>query len=114
MTDVIDNLFDKADLLFEKAEQLAPSNLPEAIRLFREGIGELYKTFILFQDKEPEGNLSELFQQCLSLNSEFEVIETEQSYFVAEDFSELDPEMIVDAANEIWDFVSGLMEDEEV
>ena len=111
--DAIDELFDKADVLFEKAEILAATDLAGAVRLFQEGIGELYKAFILFSEGEPKGNFGELYHQCLGLNSEFDVIETEQGYFVTDDLSQLDPETVVDAANEIWDFVSGLLEEEE-
>jgi hypothetical protein len=111
--DLIDELFDKAESLFEKAEESASGNLSEAVLLFRQGIENLYRAFILFNDAEPRGGLDELFKQCLSLEPEFEVIDTEQGYFAAGDASLSDEETMIDAANEIWDFVYGLLEEGE-
>lgn len=72
----------------------------------------LLRTFIRYKGEEPlSHSLKACWSQCLSLESEFAELEETVEYLVVEEPEEdLDVEdlgEIVDAANEIWDFVIG-------
>ncbi len=49
------------------------------------------------------------FKKCLEIETEFEAIREELDYFFMPELAEVDSEIICDAANEVWDFVIGLL-----
>lgn len=108
----VEELMAEADALFEDAELLVETDLPESLPFFRDGIGNLCRAYLLVNGEEPDGGLKELFLQCKKHNPDFSYIEDEIGYFLALDGEALEPDAICDAANEIWDFVAGLVDGE--
>lgn len=77
----------------------------------------LLRTFIRYKGEEPlSQSLKACWSQCLSLESEFAELEETVEYLLvdepAEDLDEEDLGEIVDATNEIWDFVIGFFPEE--
>jgi hypothetical protein len=105
----IDTLLDEADELLEAGEEKIVLNTVAGYQLLRQAINSLSKAYLIANGREPLGDLKALFFQCRKLNPEFEMIEDEMVVFADPDHSEPDSETIVDAANEIWDFVMGIL-----
>ena len=106
----IENLAEQADQIFEKAEIIAQSSPQEAVVFFRKGVGLLFQAYLSMADTESSGNFGEDYQKCLAVEPEFEQIE-EAFELLSENNHNVDAEDIIDAANEIWDFISELISD---
>lgn len=77
----------------------------------------LLRTFIRYKGEEPlSHSLKACWSQCVSLESEFAELEETIDYLVVdappEDLDVEDLGEIVDATNEIWDFVIGFFPEE--
>ncbi|HEX2954793.1 MAG TPA: HEPN domain-containing protein [Bacillota bacterium] len=85
---------------------------PEIIPMAQQSGVALMRAFLLLKGEEPAGsNLRNLWNQCATVEAEFLEIQELIDYITpdeplddldSEDFSE-----ILDAANELWDFVVG-------
>ncbi|HEX3046669.1 MAG TPA: hypothetical protein VHY08_18075 [Bacillota bacterium] len=112
------DLISEADELMEEAEEKIYHQFSEAYPLMRQAIDNLFKAFLIAGGVKVKGgsgfthparNLEVLFEQCRRLAPEFETIEELTGYFTKEAPLNSDPELISDAANEIWDFVIDLL-----
>jgi len=111
---MVDELMDEAFQLFEEAEMKISSNISESIGLFRQAAGKLLSTYLIIKGSEGEGDLDELFQECLRVNPDFEIIQSEVEYLLEVSPEEADGEELTDKANEIWDFIEGLLIEDEM
>ncbi|MCL6590201.1 MAG: hypothetical protein K6U80_09640 [Firmicutes bacterium] len=117
------DLINEADELMETAEERIHRQFYSAYPLMRQAVEDLFKAFLTAKGQKPKGilgkdgnpgsNAEVLFEQCLRLEPEFEIIEEIAGYFTLEAPPDPDPELICDAANEIWDFVTGLLSGED-
>ena len=105
----VEDLLEEADLLFEQAEAMIVKEPGEGLRKFYTGVSNLFKAFLIAHQKSPAGELKQLFAQCLQIEPEFETIREELDFFFLPQLAESDSEMLCDAANEVWDLVTGLM-----
>jgi hypothetical protein len=105
----IEALLDEADELLEAGEAKIVLNAATGYQMLRQAISNLSKAYLIANGREPLGDLKALFFQCRKLNPEFEMIEDGMIVFADPDHSELDSETIVDTANEIWDFIMGIL-----
>ncbi len=106
---MVDKLMDEAFKLFEEAEINIDSGLPESITLFRQAVLNLLNAYLFIKGVERHGGLAELFHECSKVNSEFETIQSEIEYLISVSPEEVDGEELIDKANEIWDFIEGLL-----
>mgnify|MGYP001184719671 CR=1 FL=1 len=111
---MIDELMDEAYRLFEEGEMKIDSEISESIDLFRRGVGKLLNTYLIIKGSEGEGDLEELFEECNRINPDFEIIQSEIEYLVEIIPQEADGEELTDKANEIWDFIEGLLNENEL
>lgn len=101
----------QADQFFEAAEAKSSLNLDSAQDLFAQGVNCLLKAFLMFNNQVAEGELATLFAQCFKINSEFEAVRDELELLATLNPGYTDNELVIDAANEIWDFVIELLPD---
>lgn len=111
---MIDELMDEAYRLFEEGETKIDGQISESIDLFRRGVGKLLNTYLIIKGSEGEGDLDELFQECIRVNPDFEIIQAEIEYLAEITPQEADGEELTDKANEIWDFIEGLLIENEM
>lgn len=76
-----------------------------AADLFREGLSVLFRAFLIMEGEDIKGNFLELYQKCRQIAPEFEEIEDDID-FINQVTIDDNPEDLVDAANEVWDFVT--------
>jgi len=105
----MDTLMAEADELLERGEERILTDTKAGYQLFQQAISNLFKLYLITNGQEPLGDLKALFFQCQKYNAEFEVVEDVMSIFVDSVLNELDNETIIDAANEIWDFVMEML-----
>ncbi len=105
----IDDLLDEADKLLTAGEERIIQNKAAGYQMLRQAISNLYKAYLFTNSQEPLGDLRALFFQSHKLNPEFEMIEEEMLIFADTDPGENDSESIIDSANEIWDFIMGIL-----
>ena len=105
----VEDLLEEADQLFEQAETMIVREPDEALKRFQVGVSDLLKAFLIIKQKEPVGELKQLFLQCCQIEPEFATISDELDYFYIPQLAESDSELICDAANEVWDLVISLM-----
>ena len=110
---MIDELLDEAFQLFEAAEMKIDSSSSESIALFRKAVFNLLNAYLLIQGIEADGGLADLYRQCFSINTEFESIHYEIDYLINAVSAEVDGEELTDNANEVWDFMQGLLMESE-
>ena len=113
---MIDELMDEAFRMFEKAEMRIDNEISESIDLFRQGVGKLLNTYLIikgFQGKDG-GDLKELFKECNRINPDFEIIQSEIEYLTEVSPTGVDGEELIDKSNEIWDFIEGLLTENEL
>ncbi|NLW45803.1 MAG: hypothetical protein GXY86_00460 [Firmicutes bacterium] len=110
---MIDQLLDEAFRLFEEAEMKVDISSSESIALFRKAVFNLLSAYLLIQGTECEGGFAELYRQCFNINSEFESIHYEVDYLINAVPEAVDGEELTDYANEIWDFMQGLLGESE-
>lgn len=105
----MDALLDEADELLERGEAKILTDPGVGYQLFQQAISNLFKVYLSNNGQEPLGDLKALFFQCQKYNAEFDVIEDVMGIFIEPVRNELDNETIIDAANEIWDFVMDML-----
>lgn len=105
----VEDLLEEADQLFEQAEAMIVKEPGEGLKKFKIGVSNLLKAFLIIHEKEPAGELKQLFMQCCEIEPEFERIRDELDYFYIPQLAESDSELICDAANEVWDLVVSLL-----
>lgn len=106
---MIDELMSEAFQLFEDAEMKVDNKLSESIILFRQAVSNLLSAYLFIKGVEGHGGLAELFHECGKINPEFETIQAEVEYLISAVPKEVDGEELTDKANEIWDFIEGLL-----
>lgn len=111
---MIDELMEEAFRLFEEAEMKVGSDTQESIILFRRAVSNLFNVYLAINGVEGAGSLAELFLECVKIDSEFETIRPEVEFLTTVIPKEADTEELVDQANEIWDFIEGIMGEEEM
>ena len=105
----IDNLLAEADELLENGEEKITENLSVGYLAFRKAVTNLLRAYLIVNGQEPLGDVKALFFQCLKQNQDFEEIDEVMSVFAEANSTEADIESIIDSANEIWDFISGML-----
>jgi HEPN domain-containing protein len=105
---------ERADQALTSMEEVLETKelAPEIIAMGQQSGSALLRAFLLLKGEEPSGaNLRHLWNQCAGIEPEFLEIQEIIDYLMpdepwddldSEDFSE-----ILDAANELWDFVVG-------
>ncbi|MGE5606799.1 MAG: hypothetical protein ACM3YE_14050 [Bacteroidota bacterium] len=111
---MVDEMMDEAFQLFEEAEIKIGNEISESIGLFRRAACKLLSTYLMIKGSEGEGDLDELFQECIRVNPDFEIIQSEIEYLAEVSPEEADGEELTDKANEIWDFIEGLLIEDEL
>jgi HEPN domain-containing protein len=116
------DLISEADEFMDEAEERILHQFSEAYPLMQQAIENLFKAFLIAGGQKLKGisglgagsagNVEVLFARCRSVAPEFETIEEIMGYFITAPANP-DPELISDAANEIWDFVIGLLSEED-
>lgn len=106
---MVDELMDEAFKLYEKAEMKIDSDLSESLTLFRRAVSDLLSAYLFIKGVEGYGGLAELYHECGKIDSEFETIQSEIEYLIGVVPEEVDGEELTDKANEIWDFIEGLL-----
>lgn len=107
----------RADQALTSIEEVLESKeiAPEVVPMAQLAASALFRAFIIFKGEEPDGSeLRGLWNQCVSLESEFLELQDTMEYlwtepspdedWDAEDYSE-----VLDATNEIWDFTVGFL-----
>lgn len=110
---MVDELLNEAFQLFEAAEEKIDNGL-ESRSLFQSAVSNLLKAYLLSQGIEKKDGMAELYQECVKNNPEFESIQSEVDYLINAAPHELDGEELIDKANEIWDFIQGLLMEGEI
>ena len=105
----VEDLLEEADQLFEQAESMIVKEPSEGLQKFHTGVTNLFKAYLLAHEKEPVGELKQLFMQCQELEPEFQTISDELDYFFIPQLAESDSEMVCDTANVVWDLVISLL-----
>ncbi len=105
----VEDYLEEADQLFQDGERMIVREPVEGLKRFQQGVTYLLQGYLVSQDGEPGSDLKAVFEQCKQLEPEFESIEGELDYFFMPQLAEVDSEIVCDAANEIWDFVIGLI-----
>jgi hypothetical protein len=105
----VEDLLEEADQLFDQAEEMIVKEPGEGLQKFHTGVTNLFKAFLIAHEKEPVGELKQLFLQCQAIEPEFQTISDELDYFFIPQLAESDSEMICDAANEVWDLVISVL-----
>lgn len=109
-----EEILNEAFQLFEEAEEKIDHGL-ESISLFRRAVSNLLKVYLFSQGVERrDGMTEELYRECVKINPEFESIKLEVDYLFNVAPDELDGEELIDKANEIWDFIQGLLMEDEI
>ena len=114
----VDELIDNADALMDRAEEVMESDFEQGRQLFREAVSHLERAYLITvaADSVVPGDLpvdvAALFELCLQVEPDFETIQAEID-LLAGTADAANGEMIIDAVNEIWDFMYGLMEEPE-
>lgn len=111
---MINELMDEAFRLFEEAEMKVEQKPEESINLLRRAVANLFNTYLLINGVEDTGSLVEMYRECETINPEFETIRTEVEYLNTVIPGEVDAEELLDQANEIWDFIEGVLTEEEL
>ncbi len=111
---MIDRLMDEAFRLFEEGEMRIGSEISESIGLFQHAVCKLLNIYLVIKGTEGKGELRELFQECKRVNPDFEIIQSEIEYLLEVSPEEADGEELTDKANEIWDFIQGLLIENEL
>lgn len=101
----IDTLLAEADELLALGEEKIMVDSAAGYQLFQQAISDLCKVYLATNGQEPLGDLKALFFQCQKHNPEFEALGDAMSVFIDPEPHELDSETVIDAANEIWDFI---------
>lgn len=108
----IEVLIDEADQLLAQAEKETEKDLSHGLKLIRQGIGKLLQAYLTANDKIPATGLRDQFDACLQLEPDFVSIEDEVEYLLTVVPEEVEPEEVVDTANEVWDFIIDLLEND--
>ncbi len=106
---MVDELLNEAFQLYEEAEMKIDSRFSESIILFKKAVAKLLSAYLFTQGIERQGGLAELYNECGRINPEFESIQMEVEYLINAVPEEIDGEELTDKANEIWDFIQGLL-----
>lgn len=106
---MVDELMSEAFQLFEEAEMKIDTKLADSIILFRQAVSNLLSVYLFVKGVEGYSGIAELFYECRKNNSEFETIKAEVEYLISVTPEEADEEELTDKANEIWDFIQGLL-----
>ena len=106
---MVNGHMEKAYCLFEEAEMIIDVEPDKSLTLLRQAVTQLLNAYLSINEIAGHGNLDELFQECLKTDSEFEAIQSEVEYLTTIGPEEIDAEEMVDTANEIWDFIQGMI-----
>jgi hypothetical protein len=109
----VQELLEEANGLFEQAEITVEETPETGGLLFLQGISLLFKAFLYSNGVEGTDDLLGLFHECQQLEPDFEAIETELECLLEINYDHMEPEDLIDAANEIWDFVIDFMSDHD-
>lgn len=104
----VEALVNRGDELFEAAEAAIEHSRDESAVKFREGVAQLLKAFLYLHDQEVDGSMEQLFASCKQLEPSLEEIE-EEVELLLDDPESVDAEDLIDAANEIWDYMIDLI-----
>ncbi len=110
---MVEKLMDEAFRLYEEAEMKVDSEPSKSIILFRQAVSNLLNAYLIIKGLGEEGDLAELFRECREIDSEFEIIQSEIEYLVDVAPQEVEGEELTDKANEIWDFIQGVLMENE-
>lgn len=104
-------LLEEADSLMDQGESVIDRDFERGVRHFQQAITRMEQAYLMSRGEVPFGDLSGLFEKCRILDPEFEQIAEEISFLAAinPDVPE-EPDSVGDAANEVWDFMYGIME----
>lgn len=105
-------LLEEADSLMDQAESVISGDFGRGVRLFQQAITKMEQAYLMPNGEIPFGDLSGLFEKCRAMEPDFEQIADEIAFLAAitSDTTE-DPDAVCDTANEIWDFMYGIMEE---
>lgn len=104
----VEELVERGNELFEAAEaEIEHSRAGSAVK-FREGVAQLLKAFLYLHDQNAGGSLEQLFAHCKQIDPSLEAVE-EEVELLLDDPESVDGEDLIDAANEIWDYVIDLI-----
>jgi len=104
----VESLVVRGDELFEAAEAEIEHSRAESAAKFREGVAQLLKAFLHLHEEDADDGLEQLFAACKRLEPSLEAIEDEVKLLLDAPES-VDSEDLIDAANEIWDYVIDLI-----
>jgi len=111
---MVDKLMEEAFRLYEEAELEIDIEISKSIELFRQAVRNLLTSYLTIKGIEGEGDLVELYQECSRIVPDFEIIQPEIEYLIEADPEAVDGEELIDKANEIWDFIQGLLMENEL
>ena len=111
---MVDELMEEAYRLYEEAELKVDIEISESIRLFRQAACNLLNSYLSIKGIDGGGDLVELYQECSRIVPDFEIIRPEIEYLAEANPEEVDGEELTDKANEIWDFIQGLLIENEL
>ena len=99
-------LIAEADALLAEAEAKIPAATVEILPLLRRAVSSMLKAFLRANDLEIAGDIETLFQRCREIEPEFAAIAAEVSSLLGAAAVELESEIALDSANEVWDFIT--------
>lgn len=106
----IDVLIDEADQCLAQAEKESAKDLARSLQLIQQGVGKLLQAYLITNEKRSPTRLREQFELCQQLEPDFASIEEELEYLLSVNPQEAEAEDVIDTANEVWDFVTDLLE----
>ncbi|TCL56039.1 hypothetical protein EDC14_105220 [Hydrogenispora ethanolica] len=109
----IEVLIDEADQCLAQAEKESGKDLARSLQLLQQGVGKLLQAYLIANEKRSPTRLREQFELCQQIEPDFASIEEELEYLLSVNPKEAEAEDVIDTANEIWDFVTDLLENSE-
>lgn len=108
---------ERADQALTTMEEILENKdaAPEILPMAQLASVALLRAFVMFRGEEPDGsNLQSLWNQCVALEAEFLEFKETMDYLTPEaepdeDWDSEDYSEVLDAANELWDFVVGFL-----
>ena len=103
---IIEALIAEADAYLAEAEAKIPATTAEILPLLRHAVSNMLKAFLSARELETAGDIATLFQRCREIEPEFAAIAAEVSSLLGAAAVELESEIALDSANEVWDFIT--------
>lgn len=110
--EAIEELVQQADNLFSRAEACVENAPAESIGLFKQGIGKLFQAYLTLNEEDANGDFGQMAEACQRIDPSFEAVDNELKLFMGNP-AEISADDLVDAANEVWDFIIDLLVEEE-